>query len=125
MGMFDFTGRVAVITGGTAGLGKGMAIALARQNCDIAILARRREVLEQAASDIRTLGVKCLPVQCDVMDQDSVDQAVKTVMKEYGRVDILVNNAGAGGPPVPTVEMELSAYQRLIDLNLTDRKSVV
>ncbi len=119
MGMFDFTGRVAVITGGTAGLGKGMAIALARQNCDIAILARRREVLEQAASDIRTLGVKCLPVQCDVMDQDSVDQAVKTVMKEYGRVDILVNNAGAGGPPVPTVEMELSAYQRLIDLNLT------
>ena len=65
------------------------------------------------------MGLKCLPVQCDVMDQDSVDQAVKTVMKEYGRVDILVNNAGAGGPPVPTVEMELSAYQRLIDLNLT------
>lgn len=119
MGMFDFSGRVAVITGGTAGLGKGMAIALARQNCDVAILARRREVLEQAAAEIRSLGVKCLPVQCDVTDDASVEQAAELVRKEYGRIDILVNNAGAGGPPTPTTELTVEAYERLLNLNLT------
>lgn len=119
MGMFDFTGRVAVITGGTAGLGKGMAIALARQNCDIAILARRKDVLERAAEDIRSLGVKCLPISCDVTSDESVENAVKVVLKEYGRVDILVNNAGAGGPPTPTVELKMEDYRKLIELNLT------
>ncbi|MBS5522768.1 MAG: SDR family oxidoreductase [Clostridiales bacterium] len=125
MGMFDFTGRVAVVTGGTAGLGRGMAIALARQNCDLAILARRTDVLERTAEEIRTLGVRCLPVQCDITEDESVANAVKTIMNEYGRVDILVNNAGAGGPPTPTVELEMTAYKKLIELNLTSTFRVI
>lgn len=119
MGMFDFSGRVAVITGGSAGLGKGMAIALARQGCNIAVLARRQEVNEAAAAEIRTLGVKCLPVQCDITDNASVEHAAEAVMAEFGRVDILVNNAGAGGAPIPTVELTVEQYERLVNLNLT------
>ena len=118
MAMFDFHGRVAVVTGGTAGLGKGMAIALARQGADIAILARRPDKLEEAAKDIRTLGVKCLPVQCDITDEESVQNAVKAVLTEYGKVDILVNNAGNGGPSIPTVDMPQETFEKVVQLDL-------
>ena len=116
--MFDFHGRVAVITGGTAGIGKGMAIALARQGADIAILARRADKLAEAAKDIETLGVSCLPVQCDITDEESVQNAVKAVTGKFGRVDILVNNAGNGGPAIPTIDLPQEQFEKLIDLNL-------
>ncbi len=118
MAMFDMHGRVAVITGGTAGLGKGMAIALARQGADLAILARRPDKLEEAAADIRTLGVKCLPVVCDISSDDSVQAAVQAVLEEYGKVDILVNNAGNGGPSLPTTEMPQEIFERVVNLDL-------
>ncbi|MCC8149969.1 MAG: SDR family oxidoreductase [Lachnospiraceae bacterium] len=118
MAMFDMHGRVAVITGGTAGLGKGMAIALARQGADLAILARRPDKLEEAAADIRTLGVRCLPVVCDISGDDSVQAAVQAVLDEYGKVDILVNNAGNGGPSLPTTEMPQEIFERVVNLDL-------
>ena len=96
--MFDLHGRVAVVTGASGGLGRQFALALARQGADIAILARRLEKLEEVAGEIRALGVKCLPVTCDVTKSDSVKAAVEAVMSEYGHVDILVNNAGGGRP---------------------------
>lgn len=116
--MFDMHGRVAVVTGGSAGLGKGMAIALARQGADIAIMARRPEQLEAAAKEIRTLGVKCLPVPCDITSNKSVDQAVQAVLQEYGRVDILVNNAGNGGPAIPTEKMPQEIFEKIVNLDL-------
>ncbi len=116
--MFDLHGYVAVVTGGTAGLGKGMAIALARQGADIAILARRPGKLEEAAGEIRTLGVKCLPVQCDITDDASVENAVDAVLAEYGKVDILVNNAGNGGPSIPTVDMPQELFESVVSLDL-------
>ncbi len=119
MGMFDFTDRVAVITGSTAGLGKGMAIALARQNCNIALIARRADKLEEAAAEIRTLGVKCLPVPCDVTSDESVANATDAIIREFGRVDILVNNAGTGGPACPVAELPMETYKNLVELNMT------
>lgn len=116
--MFDLHGRVAVVTGGSAGLGKGMALALARQGADIAILARRADKLKEAAEDIRTLGVKCLEVQCDITNGESVDAAVAAVLEEYGKVDILVNNAGNGGPAIPTVDMPQEIFERVVGLDL-------
>lgn len=95
--LFDLTGRVAVVTGASSGLGVQMAKALARQGADIAILARRKEKLETVANEIRALGVKCLAVQCDVTDTEAVKKAAEAVEAEYGKVDILVNNAGSGG----------------------------
>lgn len=118
MSMFDLHGRVAVVTGGSAGLGKGMAIALARQGADLAILARRADKLTQAAQEIRTLGVRCLPVQCNISDEASVEHAVKAVLDEYKKVDILVNNAGNGGPSIPTVDMPQEIFEQVVNLDL-------
>ena len=116
--MFDLHGRVAVITGGTAGLGKGIAIALARQGADLAILARRPDKLKAAAAELETLGVSCLPVECDVTNEDSVQAACKAVLDRYGRVDILFNNAGNGGPSIPTTEMPQETFEKVIALDL-------
>lgn len=95
--MFDLTGRVAVVTGASAGLGRGEAIALARQGADVAILARREDKLYEVAEEIRAFGRKCLPVVCDVTEADQISKAVSAVIAEFGKVDILVNNTG-GGP---------------------------
>ena len=115
MGIFNLHGRVAVVTGGTAGLGRGMAIALARQGADLAILARRPDKLTETAREIGSLGGRCLPVVCDISDEASVQNAVETVVNHYKKVDILVNNAGNGGPSIPTVDME-AGYGRIINI---------
>ncbi len=116
--MFDLHGRVAVITGGTAGLGKGIATALARQGADLAILARRPDKLKAAAAELETLGVSCLPVECDVTNEESVQAACKAVLDHYGKVDILFNNAGNGGPAIPTTEMPQETFEKVISLDL-------
>lgn len=93
--MFNLSGRVAVISGASSGLGLQMAKGIAGQGADLVIMARRVDKLEQAAQEIRAMGVKCLVVQCDVTDTASVNQAAEAAIKEYGKVDILFNVAGA------------------------------
>lgn len=115
--MFDLTGRVAVVTGASAGLGRGEAIALARQGADVAILARRDFKLEEVAEEIRQFGHKCLPVVCDVTDPKQIDIAVESVIREFGKVDILVNNAG-GGPGSPIEDMSDEIFMHHVNLEL-------
>ncbi len=93
--MFSLKGRVAVVTGGSSGLGVQMAKGFAGQGTDLVIMARRLDKLEKVAEEIRSLGVKCLPVQCDVTNTDQVNKAAEAAIKEYGKVDILVNCAGS------------------------------
>ncbi|HIT89518.1 MAG TPA: SDR family oxidoreductase [Candidatus Merdenecus merdavium] len=93
--MFDLHGRVAVVTGASSGLGLQMAIGFAKQGADLVIMARRIEKLEKEAEKIRSLGVRCLPIQCDVTDTDAVNKAAEEAYKFYGKIDILVNNAGS------------------------------
>ncbi|MDR0912940.1 MAG: glucose 1-dehydrogenase [Methanobrevibacter sp.] len=95
--MFDLTGRVAVVTGASSGIGVQFAKALAGQGADLVLLARRKEKLEGVADEIRAAGTKVLTVQGDVTNLDDIDAAVKATIDEYGKVDILVNNAGTGG----------------------------
>ena len=93
--MFNLKGRVAVITGASSGLGKQMARAFASQGADLAILARRVERLEELKNELSNLGVKILPVKCDVTSSDDINNAASLVEKEFGKVDILVNCAGS------------------------------
>lgn len=115
--LFDLTGRVAVITGASSGLGVQMAKAYAKQGANIAIMARRKEKLEAVATEIRALGVKCLPVPCDVTDTNAIIEAVETIEKEYGKVDIVVNNAGTGYVG-PAVEMKDEDWNWNVELDL-------
>ena len=94
---FDLTGRVAVVTGASTGLGLQMAKAFANQGANVVLLARRLNLLEDNAKAISAeYGVKALPVACDITDTEKVKAAVKATMDAFGRVDILVNNAGTG-----------------------------
>ena len=94
------TGKVAVITGGSEGIGKGIALRLSEEGAKVAICARREDVLEQAADEIRNrTGNDVLAVPADVTQLETVENFINRTVQQFGRIDILVNNAGrsAGG----------------------------
>ncbi len=115
---FDLTGRVALVTGASTGLGVQMAKALASQGANIVCLARRQNLVEEVAADIaKTYGVKAIGVPCDITDTERVDAAVDTVLKEFGRIDILINNAGTGAvAPAEDITDEQFSNEVNIDL---------
>ena len=95
--LFDLTGKVALVTGASSGLGVQFAKALARQGADVAICARRLEKLEAVKAEIEALGVKCFAYKFDVLDNNQIKEMVAAVENHFGKIDILVNNAGVGG----------------------------
>ena len=92
--LFDLTGKFALVTGASSGIGRQYAKALAGQGASVAVAARRIDRLEALKTEIEQMGVTCLPVQCDVSSEDSILACVETVKTAFGRIDILVNNAG-------------------------------
>ncbi len=94
--LFDLTGKVALITGASSGLGVQMAKALAGAGADVAIVARREEKLMEVKKEIEALGVRCYVHKCDVSDVEQIKQTVKDTEAYFGKIDILCNNAGLG-----------------------------
>lgn len=94
MNLFDLTGKVAVVTGASSGLGAQAALCYAEAGADVAILARRVEKLEEVKENILKTGRRVLAVECDVTDEESVKRAVNKVLEEFKHIDILLNNAG-------------------------------
>ncbi len=116
--LFDLTGRVAIVTGGAAGLGLQMAEALAEMGANIVLCARKKDRCEQAAKDLAELGVKTLALGCDVRNPASIREVVDRSAAEFGQIDILINNAGVSwGAPVE--DMPLEAWNKVIETNLT------
>lgn len=115
--MFDLHGRNAVVTGASAGLGREIAIALAGQGANVAILARREHKLNEVAEEVRAKGVDCLVVKCDVTDTEQVMAAAEKCIAHFGKIDILVNNAG-GGHQVDAATGDLDDWISICDLNL-------
>jgi gluconate 5-dehydrogenase len=116
--LFDLSGRVAVITGGSIGLGRQVAQAFAEMGANVALCARKRERCEQAAEELKTLGVRTLALGCDVTDKDQIDEVVQEVVNHFGQIDILVNNAGISwGAPVEN--MTLADWHKVLETNLT------
>ena len=93
--MFNLKGRVAVISGASSGLGKQMSRGFAEAGADLVILARRIEKLEELKVELEGLGVRVLPIKCDVTSAEDIDNAAKLAESTFGKVDILVNCAGS------------------------------
>jgi len=117
-GLFDLTGRVAVVTGGTTGLGHAIALGLAGAGADVVASSRRQAQVEKTAAEIEALGRHTLRVTSDVLDRASIQQLHDEVLKEFGKVDILVNAAGVTHKG-PALEEDEADWARVIETNLT------
>ena len=119
-------GKVALITGAGSqiGYGKGIALTLAQEGCNIIAADINLEGAKQTADEVRTLGCDVLAVKVDVTNRAEVDQMVKTALERFGRIDILVNNAGASSPLKPFVEMTKADWDLDINVNLYGQMNV-
>jgi NAD(P)-dependent dehydrogenase (short-subunit alcohol dehydrogenase family) len=115
--LFSLTDRVAVVTGGSRGLGRGIVLALAAAGAHVAPVSRTAADLEAVADEIRALGRRALPAAADVTDEASVQAMLSRVVDEFGRIDILVNSAGIVSLK-PTIEFPIDEWQRIMDVNL-------
>ncbi len=116
--LFDLTGKVALVTGASSGLGVQFAKALAGQGANIAIIARRVEKLEAVKAEIeQEFGVEVLALPCDVLDVAGIKQTVAAIKERFGRIDILINNAGTARV-APAEEQSDDDWKAVIDTNL-------
>jgi 3-oxoacyl-[acyl-carrier protein] reductase len=113
-------GKVALITGAGSqiGFGKGIALVLAREGCDIAVSDIDFEGVKKTASAVEVLGRRALALKTDVTSSTEVKAMVQAALDKFGRVDILVNNAGAGHPMMPFVDVPEQMWNKVIDLNV-------
>ena len=116
--MFDLSGRVALVTGCSTGLGVQMAKALARQGASVIALARRKELIDEVAKEIHdTYGVETYAIKCDITDTEQVGKAVDEALEKFGKIDILINNAGTGAvAPAEDITDEQFSNELNIDL---------
>jgi NAD(P)-dependent dehydrogenase (short-subunit alcohol dehydrogenase family) len=115
--LFDLTGRVAVVTGGSRGIGRSVVLGYAAAGADVVVASRKLDACEEVAAEVEALGRRALPVACNVSVWEDCDALVDTVYSELGRCDILVNNAGSSPlyPDLSSVTQEY--YDKVHGLN--------
>ncbi len=116
--LFSLRGKVAVITGGSRGLGKEMATALAEAGAQIAITARREQWLRAAQDELTGAGYDCLAATCDVADERQAQDFVAQVLERFGRIDVLVNSAGVSWG-APSADLPLERWRSVLEVNAT------
>ena len=114
----DLEGKVAVVVGGSSGIGKTIALGLARGGADVVASARRIELVKALADEIESLGRRSLRVTCDVDDRESLEKLLQACVAAFGKVDILVNAAGIT-KRAPTLDFPEADWDRIMDTNLT------
>jgi NAD(P)-dependent dehydrogenase (short-subunit alcohol dehydrogenase family) len=114
-----FVTKVAVVTGGGTGIGRAVALALARDGFAVVIGGRRRQLLERVAAEARSEELEVVPVEVDVRDPASVKAMFARVQDLYGRLDLLFNNAGTNARAVPLEELTFAEWQTVIETNIT------
>jgi len=116
-GLFDLTGRVAIVTGTSRGLGQVFATALARAGADLVLTSRKRDSLASFENQIRTLGRRAISFDLDVRDHDSIERMVAAADQAFGHIDILVNNAGCNIRK-PALDVTWDDWNQILDTNL-------
>jgi NAD(P)-dependent dehydrogenase (short-subunit alcohol dehydrogenase family) len=116
--LFDLTGKVALITGGSRGLGRQMALAFAEQGADVIVTSRSLESCEEVAAAVEAMGRQAMPYACHVGHWDELEGLVDAAYNRFGKVDVLVNNAGKS-PLYPTLmDVDEKMWDSVIDVNL-------
>jgi NAD(P)-dependent dehydrogenase (short-subunit alcohol dehydrogenase family) len=114
---FSLTGKVALVTGASSGLGAGFAVALAQAGADVVLAARRADRLDAVRLEVEKLGRSALAVETDVTDPEACQAAVQAAVDRFGHLDILVNNAGLGSA-VPALRETPEQFRQVVDVNL-------
>jgi NAD(P)-dependent dehydrogenase (short-subunit alcohol dehydrogenase family) len=115
---FSLAGKVAIVTGGSRGIGRSIALGLAEAGADVAVAARKPEPLAEAASAVRALGRRALAVPTNVRRSEELRNLVETTREQLGRVDVLVNNAGTNPVFGPVQEIDERAWDTIMNTNL-------
>jgi NAD(P)-dependent dehydrogenase (short-subunit alcohol dehydrogenase family) len=115
--MFDLTGKVAIVTGTSRGLGQYMARALARAGADLVITSRQKDALKEFQAEIEAMGRKALPLELDVRDYDGIQRMADEACAAFGKIDILVNNAGCNVRK-PAADVTWDDWNLVLDTNL-------
>lgn len=110
--------KIAIVTGAGRGIGKTIALSLAREGAHVVVLSRTQSEIAETAVAIRALDRRALAIKTDISNSEDVDNMVRSAIQEFGRVDILVNNAGIQGPVGPLVENEIDRWIQTIQINL-------
>jgi len=116
---FDLSGKRLFITGGSRGLGREMALAIAQAGADVVLAGRDQASLEESAMDIRRIGRESFPLVADIGNPHDCEAACRQVLTEFGPIDILINNVGGRLINVPITEQSLDDWQKIMDLNVT------
>jgi len=115
---FRLKDKVAIVTGASAGIGRGAALALADVGAHVVCAARTQDTLDRVAAQVRERGTRALAVPCDVNDTAQVEGLVARAVTEFGRIDVVVNNAG-GTPPTPALDLEVSDFEAAFHFNVS------
>jgi gluconate 5-dehydrogenase len=115
--LFDLTGKVALVTGGSRGLGKEMAIGLGEAGAKVAIVARREKWLTPTCEEIKAMNIDCLAIQGSVTEHEDIKRFVAEIIDKWGKIDILINNAGISRG-APTQEMSLDYWDIVMKTNI-------
>ena len=115
---FSLSGKVALVTGGSRGIGEATALGFARMGADVVVTSRKIDDLEKVAHKIKEMGVKSLPVETHLGKIDQLQLLVDRVVKEFGRIDILVNNAGTSPALASVLDAEERLWDVIMNLNL-------
>jgi NAD(P)-dependent dehydrogenase (short-subunit alcohol dehydrogenase family) len=111
--------KIALVTGAGTGVGRAVAIALAKAGYNLVLAGRRKEPLDSVAGEINSVGSQALAVPSDVSKRESILALFATVKSSFGRLDVLFNNAGMGAPPVPLEDLPFETWQNVVATNFT------
>jgi NAD(P)-dependent dehydrogenase (short-subunit alcohol dehydrogenase family) len=114
---FDVRDTVAIVTGGSRGLGRALSLGLARAGANVVVTSRKLENCQGVADEARTFGVEALPLACHVGHWDELEALVDAVHRHFGRVDVLVNNAGIGPVAASMLEVSERLYESTMNVN--------
>lgn len=116
--LLDFTGQVALVTGGSRGLGRQMALALAERGADVVIASRKEDACKEVAAEIEAMGRRALPYACHVGRWDELDGLVEAAYEHFGKLDVLINNAGMSPLYDKLSDVNEKLFDSVVNLNL-------